>query len=218
MAYAIITGGGKIGYFLARSLINNDYEVLLLEKDPATYQRLSADLGDVVMQGDGCDPLVLKAAGIGRADILLAVTGDDADNLVTCQMASHCFERTRIIARVNNPENEALFDVLGVKERVSGTSAILNLLGQKVGRTNVILLGELERSNIEVVEIVVNEGSPLEEARLGDMTWPKNTLVISVLRNGDATIPNANTVFARGDVLVTLIPQELEPALREFIV
>ena len=170
------------------------------------------------MQGDGCDPLVLKAAGIGRADILLAVTGDDADNLVTCQMASHCFERTRIIARVNNPENEALFDVLGVKERVSGTSAILNLLGQKVGRTNVILLGELERSNIEVVEIVVNEGSPLEEARLGDMTWPKNTLVISVLRNGDATIPNANTVFARGDVLVTLIPQELEPALREFIV
>src|SRR5450759_3881095 len=101
MAYAIITGGGKIGYFLARSLINNDYEVLLLEKDLATYQRLSSDLGDVVMRGDGCDPLVLKAAGIGRADLLVAATGDDADNLVTCQMAAHCFEGTRIIARVN---------------------------------------------------------------------------------------------------------------------
>lgn len=218
MAYAIITGGGKIGYFVARSLINNDYEVLLLEKDPATYQRLSADLGDVVMQGDGCDPLVLKNAGTERADLLIAATGDDADNLVTCQMAAHCFSRTRIIARVNNPENEPLFDALGVKERVSGTSAILNLLGQKVGRSNFILLGELERSNIEVLEIVVEEGSPLEDARLGDIQLPKNALIISVLRDGDAMIPTADTIFARGDLLVTLIPQELEATLREFIV
>src|SRR5262245_4722891 len=104
VSYAIIVGGGKVGYFLARSLINKDYEVLLMEKNAANYRLLAADLGDVVMLGDGCEPTTLKAAGIRRADLLVAVTGDDADNLVICQMAAHCFARQRIIARINNPD------------------------------------------------------------------------------------------------------------------
>ncbi|MBV9865899.1 MAG: NAD-binding protein [Abitibacteriaceae bacterium] len=218
MAYAIITGGGKIGYYLARSLINNDYEVLILEKEPGTYRLLASDLGDVVMQGDGCDPLVLKNAGIRRADLVVAATGDDSDNLITCQIAAHVFGRTRIVARVNNPDNEELFETLGIKERVNGTSAILNLVGQKVGRSNVLLLGDIARSNIEAMEVIVGEDSPFAGARLGEVKFPKNTLVISVLRNGDATVPTADTVFEVGDVLVMLIPRELEAALREFIV
>ena len=218
MAYAIITGGGKIGYYLARSLINNDYEVLILEKNPSTYRYLSSDLGDVVMHGDGCDPLVLKSAGIQRADLVVAATGDDAGNLVTCQLAAHCFGRPRIIARVNDPANGDLFDSLGITERVSGTSAILNLVSQKVGRSNVILLGDLARGNIEVMEIIVQENSPFAEARLADIKLPPNTLVISVLRNDNAMLPTADTVFEVGDVVVLLIPRELEAMLREFIV
>jgi trk system potassium uptake protein TrkA len=218
MPYAVIVGGGKIGYYLTRSLINNNYEVLLMDKNPATYRRLSADLGDVVMQGDGCDPLMLKQAGTARADLLVAVTGDDADNLVVCQMAAHCFGRPRIIARVNNPDHETLFHALGVRERVNGTAAILNLLGQKVGSAPVILLGALERSNIEAVELIVDEGSPLVSARLGEINLPKDALIISVIREGHALLPNADTVFARGDVIVALIPPELEASLREFIV
>ena len=218
MAYAIITGGGKIGYYLARSLINNDYEVLLMEKDASTYRRLSADLGDVVMHGDACDPLTLKAAGIERADVLVAATGDDADNLVTCQLAAHCFGNARIIARVNNPDNQGLFQHLGVHERVSGTTAILNLVGQKVSRAPVVLLGALERSNIEAVEVLLDEGSPLIGAKLSDINLPQDTLIISVLRDGHAMLPNADTVFAKDDVLIALIPPELESALREFIV
>ena len=218
MAYAIITGGGKIGYYLARSLINSDYEVLLLEKNAAQYRQLSADLGDVVMLGDGCDPLILKKAGIERADLLVAATGDDADNLVTSQMASHCFGRTRIIARVNNPDNGELFEQLGIRERISGTTAILNLIGQKVSRAPVVLLGALERSNIEAVEMILDEGSPLIGARLSEVRLPKETLIISVLRDGHAMLPNADTVFAADDVLIALIPPELESALREFIV
>jgi trk system potassium uptake protein len=218
MSYAIIIGGGRVGYHLTRSLINNDYEVLLIEKEPSVFRPLSADLGDVMMQGDGCDPLTLKAAGIERADLVIAATGDDPANLVICQLAQHCFNRPRIISVVNNPHHEDLFEKLGVRERVSVTSAALNLLGQKVSKGPVILLGALERSNIEVMELLVDDGSPLLDARLGDLNLPKGTLIISVLRNGQALIPNAHTVFERGDVLVTLIPQELESTLREFIV
>jgi trk system potassium uptake protein TrkA len=218
MAYAVIVGGGKIGYYLARSLINNNYEVLLMEKDAGSYRRLASDLGDVVMQGDGCDPLVLKCAGVERADLVVAATGDDADNLVICQMVQHCFGQARTIARVNNPDHESLFHELGVRERVNSTEAILNLLGQKVGRAAVILLGALERSNIEAIELIVDEGSPLLGAKLCEARLPEEALIISVIRDGHALIPSADTVFATGDVLVTLIPPELEAAIREFIV
>lgn len=218
MAYAIIVGGGKIGYYLAKSLINRDFEVLLLEKDAAKYRALSADLGDVAMTGDGCEPLVLKAAGIERADLLVAVTGDDPDNLVISQLAAHCFNRTRIIARVNNPDNDDLFEKLGVIERISGTAAILDLMGQKVGRTPVVMLGALEHCNIEAMEIILDDSSPWVGARLDEANLPQGVHIISVVRNGEATSPGADTVFQSGDVLVALIPRELEATLREFIV
>jgi trk system potassium uptake protein TrkA len=217
MAYAIIVGGGKIGYYLARSLINRDYEVLLMEKDGGASHTLSADLGDVVMQGDGCEPTVLQEAGAERADLVVAATGDDADNLVVCQMASHCFGVPRIIARVNNPDNEALFEKLGVRERINGTSAILNLIGQKVGRASVVLMGALEHSEVEVVEIIVDERSPLVGAAVGELQLPEGALFISVLRAGRAAIPNAETTFENGDVVVALVPTEMESLLREFV-
>jgi trk system potassium uptake protein TrkA len=217
MAYAIIIGGGKIGYYLTRSLINRDYEVLLMEKDPVMAHRLRADLGDVVMQGDGCEPTTLQNAGAERADLIVAATGDDADNLVTAQMAASCFGATRIIARVNNPDNEPLFEKLGVHERINGTAAILNLIGQKVGRASVVLMGVLEHSDVEVVEIIIDERSPLAGARIGDLSLPEGALFISVLREGHATIPNSDTVFELGDIVVALVPAEMESLLREFV-
>jgi len=218
MDYAIIIGGGKIGYYLARSLINRNYEVCLLEKEPATYRRLAADLGDVVMQGDGCEPLTLKMAGIERAALVIAATGEDSANLVACQVARCCFGRARVIARVNNPDNGELFEKLGVHERINGTSAILDLISQKVGRTPVVLLGVLEHSNIEAVEIILDENSPLAGARLSEIQFPHEALIISVIRDGEAMLPSGETVFAAGDVLIALIPREWESALREFIV
>ena len=217
MAYAIIIGGGKIGYYLTRSLINRDYEVLLMEKDPVMAHHLRADLGDVVMHGDGCEPTTLLNAGAERADLIVAATGDDADNLVTAQMAAHCFGATRIIARVNNPDNEPLFEKLGVHERINGTAAILNLIGQKVGRASVVLMGMLEHSDVEVVEIIIDERSPLAGARVGDLQLPDDTLFITVLRDGHASIPNSETVFELGDVVVALVPAEMESLLREFV-
>lgn len=217
MAYAIIVGGGKIGYYLTRSLINRDYEVLLMEKHGSAARRLQDDLGDVVMEGDGCEPTVLRGAGAERADLVVAATGDDADNLVICQMAAHCFKVPRIIARVNNPDNESLFERLGVRERINGTSAILNMIGQKVGRASVVLLGALEHSDVEVVEIIIDERSPLAGARVGELQLPEGALFISILRDNRAMIPNSDTVFAHGDVVVALVPAEMESLLREFV-
>jgi trk system potassium uptake protein TrkA len=215
--YAIIVGGGKIGYFLARSLINRNYEVLLMEKDKGTYHRLSADLGDVIMLGDGCEPITLQMAGVERANLVVAATGDDADNLVICQMAQHCFERGRVIARINNPENEVIFEKLGIAERVNSTGAILNIIGQKMQRPAVVLLGMLESSDIEVMEIILESNSALVGAALRDLTLPHDTLIISVLRGGKAMIPTADLVFEVNDVLVALIPTKWESTLREFV-
>ncbi len=218
MSYAIIVGGGKIGYYLARSLINRDYEVCLMEKNAINARRLAADLGDVVMQADGCDPLVLQSAGVERADLLFAATGDDPDNLVVCQVAKCCFGRTNIIARVNNPDNESLFEKLGIHERVSGTAAVLNIISQKVGKSPVILLGALEKSSLEVVEIVIEDDSPFCGAKLSEMNLPPKCLVISSLREGEAHVPTGDTTFQSGDVMVVLVPAELESTLREFLV
>jgi trk system potassium uptake protein TrkA len=217
MSYAIIVGGGKIGYFLARSLINRDYEVLLLEKDRSMYHQLAADLGDVVVHGDGCDPLMLQRSGVRRADLVVAATGDDADNLVISQVAAHCFGRTNIVARVNNPDHDVLFEMLGVRQRVSGTAAILHLLGQKIERASVILMGAIEQSNIEVVEIILDARSPFVGATLSNVKLPKEALVVSVLRGGNAMIPNAETTLALNDVVLILIPTEEEATLREFV-
>ena len=215
--YAIIVGGGKIGYFLARSLINRNYEVLLMEKDTSSFHRLFADLGEVVMQGDGCEPTTLQMAGVERANLVVAATGDDADNLVICQMAQHCFNRRRVIARINNPENESIFEKLGISERVNSTAAILNIIGQKMQRPAVVLMGMLESSDIEVVEIILEENSPLIDASLRDMELPHETLIISVLRGGKAMIPTADLVFQIDDVIVALIPSKWESTLREFL-
>lgn len=218
MAYAIIIGAGKIGYYLARSLINRDFEVLLMEKDASYVRQLQADLGDVVMHGDGCDPLTLKKAGARRAELIVVATGDDADNLVAAQMANCCFGEARLIVRVNNPANEELFDKLGLHERVSGTSAVLNLLGQKLGRTPIVLLGALERSDLEVVEIILDERSPFVDAKLAELNLPRESLVISVLRDGTAIVPSGDTQLQSGDVMLVLVPAALEASLREFVV
>lgn len=217
MAYAIIIGGGKIGYYLTRSLISEDYEVLLLEKDASMYRKLSADLGDVVMLGDGCDPLTLKKAGVERATLVVAATGDDADNLVTSQTVLHCFGKTRIIARVNNPANEEFFEQLGIHERVNGTRAVLNILGRKVGQSPIVLLGMLEKSNVEAVEVMLSDTSRLIGRTLDQVTLPKETLIISVLREGKVLLPDGTTVFQNGDILIALVPPQLETVLRAFV-
>ena len=150
--YIIIVGGGNIGYYLAKTLVAARHEVLLMEKDRTRYRTISEELGEVVMQGDGCEVAQQNQAGFGRADAVVAATGSDDDNLVVCQMAKMEHNVPRTISRVNDPRNEALFHKLGIDATVSSTKIIYNLIEQEVGGGEVIPLAALNRGNIEIVE------------------------------------------------------------------
>ena len=144
--YVIIVGGGKVGYYLTRELLKQQYEVLLLEKDKSRLAFLSDELGEVAVHGDGCEIRCMDACGYGRADVVVAVTGDDEDNLVICQMAQKRFSVPRVLARVNDPTNEPIFHRLGITETLNSTRLIYNLIGQSIEPDEVVPLAPLHRA------------------------------------------------------------------------
>lgn len=213
--YVIVVGGGKVGYHLTKTLIQEGHEVLLIEKDPKSINYLTDMLGDVVMLGDGCEVRTMDEAGMGRANVVVAVTGDDEDNLVICQMAKRKFGVPRTLARVNDPKNEALFQELGIDQTVSSTRVIFNLLEQQIESGQVIPLAALKKGEIEVVEADLTATSPVVGKKIGQVDLPPNTLIISVIRDGHATIPHADTRLREGDSVIAMIKSERERELRE---
>src|SRR6185503_5285714 len=130
--FVLVIGGGKVGYYLSKELIDSGHEVVLMEKDRGRADQIADEIGSIVVAHDGCEGKYLAEAGAKRADIVAAVTGDDEDNLVICQMAKHHFDVPRTIARVNNPKNEELFKHLGVDELISPTRMILGSIEQDI--------------------------------------------------------------------------------------
>ena len=138
--YIVIIGGSKIGYYLSKALLNQGHEVLIIEKDPHICERLEDELGSCCMRGDGCETVVLNEAGLNRADVLIATTGQDEDNLVSCQVAKHRYKVPRTISLINNPINENIFKKLGIDATVSVTNTILDHVEQEIpeiGRAHV---------------------------------------------------------------------------------
>jgi len=212
--YVIVVGAGKVGYYLSKQLIAEGHEVLLMEKDRRRQAMLAEELGDVVMQGDGCEVRVMAEAGFGRADVIVAVTGDDEDNLVICQMAKKKFATPRTVARVNNPGNLDLFRRLGIDTTVSSTQIIFNLLEQQIEPGEIIPLGALKNGNIEIVAISVSEKSPVLSRTIRDLPLPGNALIISVVRNDNALLPQADTIFEADDTVIAMVVADEEPQLR----
>lgn len=213
--YIIVVGGGRVGYHLAKAIMQEGHEVLVLEKDRKTAEWLADELGDVVMHGDGCEIRTMAEAGMGRANVVVAVTGEDEDNLVICQMAKRKFQVPRAIARVNDPKNEELFQQLGIDQTVSSTRIIFNLLEQSLETGQVIPLAALRKGDIEVVEASITAGSPVIGQKIGQLDLPPNTLIISVIRDDHAIIPNADTRLRRGDSVIAMIKADRERELRE---
>src|SRR5947209_2371461 len=213
--YVIIVGGGNVGYYLAKQLVAAKHEVLLLEKDRPRYRTVSEELGEVVMQGDGCEVAQQTEAGFGRADAVVAVTGSDDDNLVVCQMAKLEHNVPRTISRVNDPRNEALFHQLGIDATVSSTKIIYNLIEQEVGGGEVIPLAALNRGNIEIVEIEIGPKSPVVGREIKALLMPAEALIISVIRDGHALLPSGDTRFTLGDSIIALVNADKEPELRD---
>jgi trk system potassium uptake protein TrkA len=212
--YVIVVGGGKVGYYLTKQLLTEGHEVLLLEKDRRRQATLAEQLGEVVVQGDGCEVRIMSEAGFGRADVIVAVTGDDEDNLVICQMAKKKFQAPRTVARVNDPANLQLFEKLGIDTTVSSTQIIFNLLDQQIEPGEVIPLGALKNGNIEVVAINVSERSPVLGQNVKDLPLPGNALIISVVRHEHAMLPQGDVRFEAEDTVIAMVATLEEPQLR----
>ena len=212
--YVIVVGGGKVGYYLTKQLLSEGHEVLLLEKDRRRQSALAEQMGEVVVQGDGCEVRIMSEAGFGRADVIVAVTGDDEDNLVICQMAKRKFQAPRTVARVNDPDNLALFEKLGIDTTVSSTQIIFNLLDQQIETGEIIPLAALKNGNIEIVAITVSERSPVLGQNVRTLPLPGDALIISVVREQHAMLPQGDVRFENGDTVIAMVVADEESQLR----
>jgi trk system potassium uptake protein len=212
--YVLIVGGGKVGLNLTRELITKGHEVTLIEGDRSLYLRIEQELEHAVQYGDGTELWVLERAGIQRADLVVAVTGDDEDNILICQVAKEKYLCDRIIARCNNPRNLQHFKLLGIVPAVSATDLILNLIEHEVPGHGLVHLLDLPDEQLEIIEVEVAQGAPAEGRRISELGLPEGSLVISVLpRGGGGFVPKADTVIQVGDEVLVVLDPGLEEAI-----
>ena len=206
--YVIIIGGGKVGFHLAQHLIRLDYEVTLVEKDPVRAGWIEQQLGTVsIMVGDGDEMAFLATTGIERAGVLIGATGDDEDNLVVCQLAKQRFNVARTIARVNSPSNIPLFSALGIDAQVSATELLVGLIESELCGSDMGRGLNVKGSGATLVDIAVPKTSRYLNGPLGNVTMPDDAIVVCVVRNGQAVLPDPNERLLLGDELVVYAKQ-----------
>jgi len=216
--YIVIVGGGKVGFHLARALINEAQEVLVIEKDARKAERIMTVLGGTAIQGDGAEVATLQEAGVERADVVAAVTGHDEDNLIIAQVAKTRFNVPRTVVRVNNPRNEYVFSGLGIDTTVSATALILSVVQQEIPQHPFVHLLTLQEGHIEFVEAQVGQGSAAIGQPLRNIHLPADTAIPLVIRNGAPTVVHGDTVLEAGDKVIAVTTNDQEAALRSYLV
>ncbi|HEY5101028.1 MAG TPA: TrkA family potassium uptake protein [Gaiellaceae bacterium] len=216
--YAIVAGGGKVGANVARSLVRLGNEVTLIEQERGRFERLEEEFEHQVQRGDATELSVLERAGIARPpDIVLALTGDDEDNLVIAQLAREKYGVEQVIARVNDPRNQAHFDLLGISPTVCATSSIMALVEHEVPEHDLIHLLELRRENLEIVEVQIDRDSPSAGKRVEALELPDGARLISVMRSGRAEIAVGATQLEAGDQVLAILEPGKEDELRRVL-
>jgi trk system potassium uptake protein len=215
--YIVIGGGGQVGYYLAKGLLQQGHEVLLLEKDPRRVRQLAEELGSSVTKGDACEARTLADVGVERADVVIAVTGDDEDNLVICQVAKARFKVKSTIARVNNPRNDELFRALGIDVTVSPTQTILHLIEAEIPHHTIVPLLTLTRAGLGLVEVTVPPDSPAAGKPLKALRLPISVNVALIVRNDRNITPSGDTTIEAEDRIFALVTEDGEAALRRTI-
>jgi len=213
--YIIVIGAGRVGYYLTKALLEEGHEVLMVEKNAAICEAIVDELGSVCVRGDGCEASTLAEIGTGRADMLVAVTGDDEDNLVACQVAKHKFHVPRTIARIRNPKNEILFKKLGIDVTVSSTNIILESIEEEVPTHPLTHLLTIRDKGLEIVEVKIPDdsttiGKPVKELPLP----PKSTLTLIIRKERKPIVPKPSTTLQGGDQVIAVTTPESEEALR----
>jgi len=217
--YIVIIGGGSVGYYLCQSLLKEGHEVLILDKDASKCERFGDELGSVCIRGDGCEVSTLADAGVNRADVFIATTNEDEDNLVSCQMAKHKFNVPRTIARVNNPKNEEIFKKLGIDCTIGVTNLILKHIQEELPSHPLTHLLTMAEEGAEIVEIKVEKNAIAAGKAVKDLKLPKDSVLALLIRNGEKPkVPTDNTVIHLDDRFIALTSMENEEKLRKALV
>ena len=215
---AIVVGGGKVGANVTRSLAERDQEVVLIESKGSRADTLESEFGHRVIHGDGTELYVLELAGITRPpNIVVAVTGDDEDNLVIAQLARERYQVPKVIARVNDPRNQSHFDLLGVSPTVCPTQRIMALIEHEVPEHDLVHLLELRKENLEIIEVEIDRKCPCLGQPVEDLGFPAGSRLISVLRDGQAEIAVGATVLQEGDQVLAILEPGKENEVRKIL-
>ncbi|HYY03399.1 MAG TPA: NAD-binding protein [Gaiellaceae bacterium] len=216
--YVLIAGGGKAGANVMRSLLRAGHEATLIEQDRDRFEALETEFEHQVMLGDATEIYVLEKAGIRRPpDLVLALTGDDEDNLVISQLAKERYGVAKVIARVNDPRNQAHFDLLGISPTVCATSSILGLVEHEVPEHELVHLLELRKENLEIVEVQIDRSSPSAGKTVEKLALPEGARLISVMRDGKAEIAVGATRLEPGDQVLAILEPGKEDELRRVL-
>lgn len=205
--YVVVVGGGQVGVNLTKLLLSEKKEVLLVEKDPKRYAQLADEFGENVILGDGTELGTLMDTGANRADVLIAATGADQDNLIICQTAKILYLIPKTIARVNDPRNEELFQTLGVDATVSSTRIIGSLIEEKIDPGMAIPIMAL-KGEVEIFQTELEKDSPLLGKKLSKLKLPEDVIIFAAIRGNEVIIPKGDTVFEEGDQLMVLAKKE----------
>jgi trk system potassium uptake protein len=214
--YVLIVGAGKVGWNLARELLDKGHEVTLIDNDRDRYVTVEQELEHNVQYGDASELWVLERAGISRADLVIAVTGDDEDNILICQVAKEKYLVDRTIARVNNPRNRDHFELLGIRPHVSATDLILRLIEHEVPEYGLVHLLDLPEQRLEIIEMQLPDNSRAAGTRVSDLQMPEGSLLISVVRNDRGFVPGPDTVLEAGDEVLAVLDPRVEEDLTSY--
>ncbi|PIP20156.1 MAG: hypothetical protein COX40_06190 [Candidatus Omnitrophica bacterium CG23_combo_of_CG06-09_8_20_14_all_40_11] len=216
--YIVIVGAGKVGYFLAKRLCLNKHTVSIVDKDKQLCEETAKELEALVINGDGCDPNILKEAGIARADVVAAVTGDDEDNLIICQLAKEIFKVRRAVGRVNNPDSEHTFTELGVDVPVDSTKIIAKIIEEEVSFSDFVNLMSFKRGKLAIVRLDLPDDSPVINRQVQDIRLPADSVLVSIVRGEEVIVPKGNTILQPGDDIIALTVVGNEPQLLNLLV
>jgi trk system potassium uptake protein TrkA len=216
---AVIVGGGRGGSYLAQDLQGQGYRVRVVERRPEVVARLRQEITGEVICGDGCSPQILEQVGTAKADLLVALTHDDEDNLVICRLAKHQFHVPRVITRVNNPRNEWLYTkAWGVDVAISQVHLTSKVIEEEIGLGELVTLLKLNRGEAALVEVRLPETSPCRGKTIRDLHFPPDTVLVSVIRDGTLIIPRGDTRLEANDEVLAVSTVKAEKALKELLV
>jgi trk/ktr system potassium uptake protein len=216
--FTIVAGGGKVGANVGRALLRMGHEVTLIEQREDRFTQLEEEFEHQVQHGDATEIYVLERAGIARPPgLVIAVTGDDEDNIVICQIAKERHGVAKVIARVNDPRNQNTFDLLGISPTVSATSSVIALVEHEVPEHELVHLLELRNENLEIVEVEVGKEAPSVGKPVEQLSMPEGARLISVMRDGRAEIAVGSTVIRAGDQVLAILEPGKEDELRRVL-